>query len=292
MGNSCQGTSPSPEFEFHVPQTGFRVTIRSVKKMGWKPDLPDHRDRVVDIAAPKKNSLPKKIDLRPEEHFEVYDQGGLGSCTANAIGACFHFDQVKQGLTEFTPSRLFIYYNERAMEGTVGEDSGAYIRDGIKSLKDIGCCSETEWAYDESKFTLRPADKCYEGAAKNRAKEYARVPQNLDAMKSVLDQGFPFAFGFVVCTSFMKVDSSGMMSFPTDDDQILGGHAVCACGYDDEKQVVIVRNSWGNEWGDGGYFYMPYGYITHPQLTSDLWYIQSVDGKSLPTKKMFQQQSR
>merc|ERR1719401_3404422 len=188
MGNTCRGCPASTDGEFHVPQTGFTVAVRTNKRMGWKPDLPDHRDLVLDLPSSSKRRLPKKVDLRPKEHFDLYDQGGIGSCTANAIGAAFHFDQVRQGLVEFTPCRLFIYYNERKMEGTVGQDSGAYIRDGVRSLKAIGCCAETLWPYDEAKFTLEPPHACYDAAASNRAEAYARVPQTLEDMKAVLNE--------------------------------------------------------------------------------------------------------
>lgn len=287
MGNACSGYAFLADEEFHVPQTGFRIPVRTAKKMGWKPDLPDFRDMIVDLPGHKKANFPQKIDLRPEEHFGIYDQGNLGSCTANAIGACFHFDQVKEGLKEFVPSRLFIYYNERRMEGTVEQDAGALIRDGIKSLKQIGCCEESIWPYEESCFTLHPPDSCYESAAKNRATSYARVPQSIEDMKAVLCEGFPFAFGFVVLSSFMHVDHSGMMKMPMNTDKVMGGHAVCCVGYDDAKKCMIVRNSWSERWGDKGYFYMPYAYISHPQLARDFWYVESITGKNLPAKNMY-----
>lgn len=272
-----------------MPETGFRVRIRSVKRMGWKPDLPDFRDRVIEM--PRTRSLPSRVDLRPKEHFEVYDQGHLGSCTANAIGAAFHFDQIKQGLSDFTPCRLFIYYNERALEGNIETDSGAYIRDGMKTMKDIGCCAETLWPYDEGKFTTRPADSCYEQASHNRCLEYARVPQTVDGMKAVVAEGFPFVFGFLVLTSFMtqEVAKTGEMKMPQADDQVMGGHAVCCVGYDDDRACFIVRNSWGEGWGDGGYFYMPYEFLAHPQLAQDLWYMQTVEGQRLPSSRSFGQ---
>lgn len=288
MGNSCGGNSYTADEIFYVPQTGFTIPVRTVRRMGWKADLPDHRDLVVVMESHRKKDLPKKVDLRPQEHFGVYDQGHLGSCTANALGAAFHFDQVKQGFVEFTPSRLFIYFNERAMEGSIDHDAGAYIRDGARSLNQIGCCAESLWPYDEGKFTNRPGDSCYTAAAKNRVKEYARISQTIEDMKAVLAAGFPFVFGFIVLSSFFKIDNSGMMTMPRSDDKVQGGHAVCAVGYDDAKQCMIVRNSWSDKWGDKGYFYMPYKYISNSQLANDFWYLQSIDGKSLPTKKMFE----
>lgn len=286
MGQQCSGGSALAEDTFHVPETGFSIPVRTVRKMGWKRDLPDFRDRVLALPPAKVENLPPSVDLRPAEHFVIYDQGSLGSCTANAIGAAFHFDQIKQGLKDFTPSRLFIYYNERAMEGTVDQDSGAYIRDGIKSIHKIGVCRESRWPYDEASFTTKPLDECYQEAAKNHCKEYARVPQDLAHMKGCLKEGLPFVFGFTVLSSFQtrEVATTGNMCMPKPKDYVLGGHAVCAVGYDDSRKCVIVRNSWGNGWGDKGYFYMPYEYITHPYLAQDFWTIRFVEGAPLCTK--------
>src|SRR5580692_7685401 len=109
---------------------------------GWVPDLPDQRDFM--FAAPVENmaALPPNVDLRPQCPKEVYDQGQLGSCTANAIAGALEFEMLKQRLNAFTPSRLFIYYNERVIEGTTATDSGALIRDGIKSVNSQGACPE------------------------------------------------------------------------------------------------------------------------------------------------------
>jgi len=211
----------------------------------------------------------------------------LGSCTANALCAAFHFNQVKEGVMDFTPSRLFLYYNERAMEGNIGSDSGAYLRDGIKSLNKIGVCPETTWPYDVSTFTDKPLEKCYDEATKNTAKEYARVPLTLEDMKACIAEGFPFVFGFAVLASFFseEVSNTGNMPMPQPTDYVLGGHAVQACGYDDERKVMIVRNSWGEEWGDKGYFYMPYDYICDPNLAADFWAIKFVDSCDFPCRK-------
>jgi len=287
MGAQCSGRTVVADETFNVHEAGFSFPVRTVKKMGWKRDLPDFRDRVLTL--PRATAgLPPKVDLRPQEHFHIYDQGGLGSCTANAIGAAYHFDQIRQGIKDFTPSRLFIYYNERAMEGSIGEDAGAYIRDGMKSLQKLGVCSERLWPYIESTFTNRPQGHCYEVAKRHQAKQYARVPQTLQDMKACLNEGFPFCFGFVVMSSFQFPDVllTGWMHMPGPYDFVMGGHAVLAVGYDDSKEVFIVRNSWGAHWGDKGYFYMPYAYITNPGLVDDIWMVRSVEGQELPTRPL------
>mmetsp|Transcript_35701 Transcript_35701/g.89810 ORF Transcript_35701/g.89810 Transcript_35701/m.89810 type:complete len:319 (+) Transcript_35701:107-1063(+) len=286
----CNAAARSTEGEveeiFSVPAAGFSIRVRSQRKFGWKPDLPDFRDKVLALPESKTTDLPTKVDLRPAEHFTIYDQGYLGSCTANAIGAAFHFDQIRQGCTEFVPSRLFIYYNERAMEGNVDQDAGAYIRDGIKSIAQIGVCHETMWPYDVSRFTDCPKERCYTDATLNKCKSYARVPQTLEDMKGVINEGFPFVFGFAVFESFMtaEVAATGVVPMPSSFEAVLGGHAVQACGYDDEKQWFIVRNSWGEEWGDKGYFYLPYEYMANPQLVGDMWAILFVDSVDFPCR--------
>src|SRR6516165_8617437 len=102
---------------------------RQIRHYGWVRDLPDHRDVFYSAPLESLRALPSKVDLRPQCP-DVYDQGQLGSCTANGIAAAIEFDQMRQHLKVFVPSRLFIYYNERSMEGHVSSDSGAQIRDG------------------------------------------------------------------------------------------------------------------------------------------------------------------
>ena len=133
---------------------------RKIAHYGWIPDLPDERDHI--YAAPPRflSDLPPATDLRPHCPA-VYDQGMLGSCTANAIGGAVEFDRIKQKLADFVPSRLFIYYNERVIEGTVGSDSGAQLRDGIKSVASQGACPEPEWPYEIAKFTQKPPAKAW-----------------------------------------------------------------------------------------------------------------------------------
>ena len=133
---------------------------RKIQRYGWIPDLPDHRDFFYAAPIPTLRALPTSIDLSPQCP-PVYDQGQLGSCTGNAIAGAIHFDRLKQNIQpDFIPSRLFIYYNERDMEGTVGTDSGGQIRDGIKSVAAQGVCPEDppppDWSYDISQFAAKP----------------------------------------------------------------------------------------------------------------------------------------
>jgi C1A family cysteine protease len=250
--------------------------------MGWVPDLPDGRDLL--YAAPLKPlaKLPEKVDLR-KKCPRVYDQGALGSCTANAIAAALEFDQMKQRLKSvFTPSRLFIYYNERAMEGTIESDSGAMIRDGVKSVAKRGACKEDSWPYKIDRFRDKPGKACYSEARKHQAIQYMRVNQALAQMKGCLAEGFPFVFGFAVYESFVgpKVEETGEVPMPKAREEFLGGHAVLAVGYDEQTQRFIVRNSWGKSWGKNGYFTMPYPYLVQSSLARDFWTIRRVEGRS------------
>lgn len=247
-------------------------------KYGWIPDLPDHRDHRYSASRFVLASLPKSVDLR-SQCPSVYDQDQLGSCTANAIGGVHEFCQMKQGEKAFVPSRLFIYYNERSMEGTVSSDSGAMIRDGIKSINKQGVCEETRWPYDISKFTRKPSPACYSSAMGHQALKYARVDQTLAQLKGCLAEGFPFVFGFSVYESFESatVERTGKVPMPKVGEQLLGGHAVDAVGYDDALKRFIARNSYGAKWGIKGYFTIPYDYLLDTNLSDDFWTVRIVE---------------
>jgi len=250
----------------------------TTKHYGWLRDIPDHRDHLYAAPVAQLAALPPSIDLR-NQCPPVYDQGQLGSCTGNGIAAAVQFERMKQKLTpDFIPSRLFIYYNERVIEHTVNSDSGAMIRDGIKSVAVQGDCPETEWPYDITKFTNKPTPKCYQDALKYKAVQYQRLVQNLNQMKGCLASGYPFVFGFTVYESFesQQVAQTGIVPMPGTSEQLMGGHCVVAVGYDDAQQRFIVRNSWGTGWGIQGYCLMPYAYLIDPNLASDFWTIRLI----------------
>ncbi|HET7842231.1 MAG TPA: C1 family peptidase [Terriglobia bacterium] len=251
---------------------------RSIKRYGWVPDLPDQRDHLYAAPPQVLLKLPSKVDLR-SKCPPVYDQGELGSCTANAIGGAFQFEQIKQKQKSFVPSRLFIYYNERVIEGTVNEDSGAQIRDGIKTCVKIGVCPETCWPYEISQFTVKPPDACYQEATKHQVLSYRRLTNVASQLKGCLASGYPFVFGFSVYESFEspQVAKTGHAPMPQPGEKQLGGHAVLAVGYDDKKQWYVVRNSWGKKWGMKGYFTLPYAYLADSNLVDDFWTIRLVE---------------
>lgn len=249
---------------------------RITRQYKWHPSRPDHRDLLYAAAPAQIQALPAMADLRP--HMPpVYDQGQLGSCTANAIGAAMEFERMRQGLPAVTPSRLFIYFNERLMEGTVKSDSGAQIRDGIKSVASKGVCPESEWPYTED-YRVQPVPKCYADALKEMATQYSAVRQDLTQLRTVLAGGSPVVLGITVYASFESdaVAATGAVPMPTAEEQCLGGHAVLLVGYSDASRRFTVRNSWGAGWGQAGYFTIPYDYVTSPQLASDMWVIKLV----------------
>jgi C1A family cysteine protease len=248
------------------------------RKYGWVPDLPDQRDHLFAAAPEVLAKLPPKKDI--SAGFPApYDQGQLGSCTGNAIAGAIQFDQKKQGIRKFMPSRLFIYFNERAMEGTINSDAGAQVRDGIKSIANQGVCPETEWPYDIKKFADKPPAQCFTDAKKCEAVGYQRlVSTNLGQLKGCIASGYPFVFGFTVYESFEsdEVAKSGVLNMPGPKEKKVGGHAVVAVGYDDATLRFLVRNSWGKDWGMKGYFTMPYSYATSTNLADDFWTVRII----------------
>lgn len=251
--------------------------------LGWLRDVPDQRDykyEPLKMIPPSK--LPGQVDLRMQMPKEIYDQGPLGSCTAQALAAAFDFNRQKQGAPFMSPSRLFIYWNERDLIGTTESDSGAMLRDGIKVLVKLGTPRETVWPYDIKKFTRKPSPTAYIEAEKSQALTYQRIMRpegSYTDMLLCLNEGFPFVTGFTLYQSFEspEVQRTGVVPMPKMHERALGGHAVVVVGYDQQKQQFICRNSWGNAWGDDGHCYMPFEYLANPNLASDQWTIRSIE---------------
>jgi len=250
-------------------------TSASRRRYGWRRDLHDERDLMM-YPAPPAAPVGKGVDLRAKCP-PVYDQGQLGSCTAMAICAAFQFDEMSQGEHSAPiPSRLFLYFNERAAEGTTSEDSGASIRDGFKSLAREGVCPEPMWPYCVDRFAEKPGPECYQAALAHRAVSYRRLRQELGELLRCLDDGYPFVFGILVYPSFETAPGGRVPMPDRKKEQLLGGHAVMIVGYSPQEKVLIGRNSWGAAWGDHGYFYLPYEYALDRTLTSDIWCVSKV----------------
>jgi C1A family cysteine protease len=255
----------------------FTLPIPRNPKYGWIPDLPDQRDLPYATLAMAIPQLPTAVDLRAR-CTPVENQGVLGSCTACALVGNLEFIKKIKLNTTINFSKLFLYYNERVIRHSQKSDSGASIRDGIKSLVNVGDCLESFWPYNVDKFAIKPPLKAYRNALNLEITKYYRL-HTTSEMKHTLSTGYPFVFGFAVYESFEapEVAKTGLVPMPKKDERVVGGHAVMAVGYDNTKNFFIVRNSWGTSWGDKGYFYMPYGYLTNLTLSSDFWTIRAME---------------
>jgi C1A family cysteine protease len=259
------------------------------KGLGWRPDTPDHRDFIYNdrrevMAA---DSLPDVFSLRSKMP-PVWDQLELGSCVPHGTGALEVAERMKQGGSSHTPSRLFIYYNGRVLEHTVGEDSGLEVRDGIKTIAQQGAPPETDWAYDISKFTEKPPNKAYTDAVKLEALIYMRVlPGGRGSpIRTPVSKGYPVTFGFTVPDRFESASwnpATQYLPLPKAHEASIGGHCVDVIGWDFSLKrfavpVFEIRNSWGKAWGDAGHFFMDARWLYEPRLdlSSDFWIIEKV----------------
>jgi C1A family cysteine protease len=247
------------------------------KRYGWIPDLPDTRDFPYVQLTEVIPTIPSQIDLR-QYCTPIENQGQIGCCTACALVGNLEFLKLKKLDKVMNFSRLFLYYNERLIRHTEKVDSGASLRDGIKSLVKLGDCLETLWPFTEKEVEVKPSENCYQNGLNYQINSYYRL-QSLSEMKHNLSLGFPFVFGFAVYESFESenVTKTGIVPMPDPSERMVGGHAVLAVGFDDAKKSLIVRNSWGADWGMKGYFYMPYTYVTTKNLASDFWTIRGME---------------
>jgi C1A family cysteine protease len=264
---------------------------------GWKRPLEaPHPSTSYKLKHNVRLDLPSSVDLRPHD-TPIENQGQLGSCTSFGWAAAVRyrdhnkvapaasvswFDQILIDLglkkkptppapTDYALSHLFIYYNERVIDGTVNQDAGAAVADGAKVVSTLGTPPESDWPYDINQFATKPPQQAYDDAAKHVVPAPSSVDNtNLNEVKTALANGHPVVYGFTVAQSFENVGADGIY---TGRGWNVGGHCVCAVGYDDSKQAIITRNSWGTEFGQGGYFFMPYSIFTNPNITSDAWTI-------------------
>lgn len=252
---------------------------RRIQHYGWRPDTPDLRDRAAKVVAPLRiSALPPSVDLSAHAAMPpVYDQGQLGSCTANAIGGAFEYELRRQQLADFVPSRLAIYYGERVIERTVKSDAGAEIRDGMKVISKQGAGPETLWPYVISRFTRAPSAAYLAAAKKHLCLSYERVEQTEVGIKRALAGGYPIVFGISVYDSFESdaVAKTGRVPMPKTSEKLLGGHAILMTGYVTSR--VRFRNSWGKSWGLGGYATLPLDYVLSTDLSSDFWIVKIVE---------------
>jgi len=252
---------------------------RRIQHYGWRPDTPDLRDRAAKVVAPVRlSALPPSVDLSTQAAMPpVYDQGQLGSCTANAIAGAFEYDLRRQNLADFAPSRLAIYYGERVIERTVKSDAGAEIRDGMKVISKQGAGPETLWPYVITRFAQTPPASYVAAAKKHLCLSYERVEQTEVGIKRALAAGYPIVFGISVYDSFESdaVAKNGVVPMPKKTEKLLGGHAILMTGY--TKSRVKFRNSWGKSWALDGYGTLPLAYVLSTDLASDFWIAKIVE---------------
>ncbi|MFO0558407.1 MAG: C1 family peptidase [Polyangiales bacterium] len=250
--------------------SGYRYAAPKPGTRTWAPS-----------ASAASSKLPRRVDLRPFL-TEVENQEDTNSCAANAVAGAYEY-LVKRHLGEeaYDVSRLFIYYNGRAVDGIENEDEGSVIGSLIESLKQYGACSEATWPFDAEIVNEQPSDEAYQEASEFLIEDTAVVPTRLEAWKSALAEGYPIIFGISLFRSFDKHRKPGLVPMPSPREssrESHGGHAMLAVGYSDQDRVFIVRNSWGTDWGDDGYCYIPYDYLVNERFNNgDSWIIRRVD---------------
>jgi len=257
-------------------------------KFGWLRDYEDIRDYPLTegvlaelTKSPSFSQTKSFVDLR-DLCSPVEDQGNLGSCTAQSAANLIEFLERRSFNSWLNVSRLFIYKTTRNLMKTTG-DTGAYLRTTMKSLAHFGVPPEDFWPYITEKFDIEPSAFIYAYASNFQALEYYRVdtigkkPEEiLLDLKKLLCGGLPFIFGFMVYSSIEDANKTGKIPFPSKKDRLLGGHAVMAAGFDDNitiaksKGAFLIKNSWGNKWGESGYGWLPYEYV-EKNLAVDFW---------------------
>lgn len=247
------------------------------RKYGWIPDIPDHRDHMFAAAPIDASTLPPAVDLR-EWCPAVMDQGQIGSCTANATTGAIRYNRIKTGKPDVALARLQLYYDSRALEHTTKSDSGAMIRDVVKSANKKGVAPESLWAYSNP-FTKKPTTAVYKAALDEQVLRYESVNVDVNSIKAAVASGFPVVFGISVFKSFEsnEVAKTGIVPMPMDEEPALGGHCMYIVGYGQKPGYFTVRNSWGTSWGDKGDCYIPENYIGNRKLGDDYWVIKSVE---------------
>lgn len=229
-------------------------------------------------------NLPRAVDLRPWMP-RVEDQGALGSCTSNALVGAVEYLSLRESGERIDLSRLFVYYNQRLWDGEVREDVGASVSDGVRVLARVGVPTEKSWPYLRGVFAVQPPEPIYREASRHRVSDWWSIPIEVDAMRACLGAGFPVVFGTRVTESFMQAPRSGVIPIPSAhdrDDARHGRHALLLVGYDDARRTFVVRNSWGEDWGDLGYCYMPYDYVGNRSWTRNAWALRLTEGDHDP----------
>lgn len=288
------------------PETGESFST------GWLPPLPDLRD--YRESTPEIAKMVKKLDMAKvkdalklppysswslREYFSpVENQGNLGSCSAQAAVGIVEYFQRRAYNKYLNGSRLFVYKTTRNLMQVTG-DSGAWLRNTMGALVLCGIAPEIYWPYTDAvpAFDQEPPSFIYSVADNYRTLRYfshdswgANIPGKdvLASVKKYLLAGIPSMFGFYGFASFNSSQVQGEIPYPGPDEHSIWGHAIVAVGYDDDRKItntsysttttgaLIIRNSWGAEWGDGGYGWLPYAYVEN-KLALDFWSLLSME---------------
>jgi C1A family cysteine protease len=271
---------------------GYKKSLQKLKAPIYTP-----KGKVGDSGTIVPTVLPPSIDLR-SKCPPVCDQGPLGTCTAFATGSALWYDMLKQGLPNASElSELFIYYISGVLEGDPTIDSGRTPSDVISALASEGAPPESDWPYDTTQFAVKPPPQAYIDGQKNLLKSYQTVYNEVipSLMKISLAEGNPFCIAIVVYESFESANATNTGDIPMPagynskgngandiTESVLGGHYILVCGFDDNGTIAphpnmaICRNSWGPDWGDEGYFYLPYEYLTDENLASECYALNVV----------------
>lgn len=230
-----------------------------------------------EFSAARGTDLPVRIDLRGL-CSSVEDQGDIGSCAANAVVGAMEYHQRlhEQPVTDL--SRLFVYYNARRLSDNESVDSGTFIHHAMAAIMAYGACPEAMWPYQKAMWATRPIDACYQAGLEFEAVSYARTPLG-PACKAALCMGLPVVFGASLPSEMLQVEAAltGRVQVPVGGWPAPGGgHAMLIVGYDDAEGTWLIRNSWGADWGDGGYAAIPYEVMAQYGMPTQFWVIGAI----------------
>jgi C1A family cysteine protease len=241
--------------------------------MGYLRDPKDDRDHRF-LAVPRTGGLPASVDLRPYVS-EILDQGQASSCVAHAWAYAIQILETMAKLPYDPISREFLYYAARAQTGDERNDGGTYLRSAARALQRLGAPSEKYWPYDLGALNKQPVPESYMQAYPRSGGYYQRIDGvgdiRLNKIRSALAEGMPVVFGTDLAASFLDMQGPWTIQRPSDRAELVGGHALCICGYDIDGTFNIV-NSWGRDYRDGGFVRFTADYIAWSH-SGDFWIV-------------------